>query len=307
MESNFNKIKIYIHTYGCQMNFHDSEKIKTLLTKNGYSITNSKEEADFIAVNSCSVRKHAEDRAIAFLSSHSYLRKQGKFLCLLGCTANLYGKELLKKYDFIDILCGANNYECLPEMLKTAKRGLCFTGDTEKPFINEPIIAKGNISALVTVTKGCENFCSYCVVPFTRGKLLSRNSESIYIEIESLAGQGVKEVILLGQNVNEYASEAKTGFTELLEKIHGIKEILRIGFLTSHPKDIPDKLLMSFKNLPKLYKHLHLPLQSGSDRVLKLMNRKYTNWQQSRKCLSFHPAEFPLCFPLRPKKGGREQ
>jgi tRNA-2-methylthio-N6-dimethylallyladenosine synthase len=268
--------KIYIKTYGCQMNFYDSEKILSLLREHGYAQANSPEEADFIAVNACSVRQHAEDRALAFLSSHQYLRRQGKFLCLFGCTANLYGKKIQEKYHFIDIVCGANNYQRLPELLKAAKRGVCVTGESEKPFIDQPVIIHDDLHAFVTITKGCENYCTFCVVPFTRGKLVSKNPEDIYREIESLAGQGIKEITLLGQNVNEYRSVSGTGFTELLKKIHNISGILRIGFLTSHPKDVPDELLLSFKNLPKLYKHLHLPLQSAANRILKRMNRRYT-------------------------------
>ncbi|MBN1445613.1 MAG: tRNA (N6-isopentenyl adenosine(37)-C2)-methylthiotransferase MiaB [Candidatus Omnitrophica bacterium] len=268
--------KIYIKTYGCQMNFYDSEKIKALMVKKGYGIADSPGEADFIAVNACSVRKHAEDRAMAFLSSHMPLRKKGARLCLLGCTANLYGEDILKKHPFIDIVCGAGNYERLPEMLGNTKRKTCSAGESENPFIEDPVIACGDISAFVTVTKGCENYCSYCVVPFTRGKLASRKPSDIYAEVRSLAGRGVKEIVLLGQNVNEYGKDSEARFTDLLEKIHNIEGILRIWFLTSHPKDIPDELLLSFKNLPKLYRHLHLPLQSGSDRLLLLMNRRYT-------------------------------
>ncbi len=258
------------------MNFYDSEKILALLKEHGYAQTDSPEEADFIAVNACSVRQHAEDRAIAFLSSHQYLRREGKFLCLFGCTANLYGKRLQEKYHFIDIVCGANNYHRLPELLETSKRGVCVTGESEQPFIDLPVIVRGDLHAFVTITKGCENYCTFCVVPFTRGKLVSKNPEDIYKEIESLTGQGIREIILLGQNVNEYRSITGMGFTELLEKIHNINGILRIGFLTSHPKDIPDELLLSFKYLPKLYKHLHLPIQSASNRILKRMNRRYT-------------------------------
>ncbi len=258
------------------MNFYDTEKILALLEKHGYSPVKSPEEADFVAVNTCSVRQHAEDRAVAFLSSHQYLRKQGKFLCMLGCTANLYGEKLLQKYPFIDIVCGAGNYERLPELLRNRKRKVWVTGDSTHPFIDIPVANSGNVSAFVTVTKGCENFCSYCVVPFTRGKLKSKSPETIYEEIKKLVEQGVKEIVLLGQNVNEYGNDTGIRFTEILEKIASFEGILRLWFLTSHPKDMPDELMASFKNMPKLYKHLHLPLQSGSDRMLKLMNRKYT-------------------------------
>ncbi len=258
------------------MNFYDTEKILALLERRGYTRANSPQEADFIAVNTCSVRQHAEDRALAFLSSNIPLGRQGKFLCLFGCTANLYGKDALKKHKYIDIVCGAGNYERLPGIFDSAKRKVCITGEENYPFIDTPVSGGDNISEFVTVTKGCENFCSYCVVPFTRGKLVSKRPHSIYCEIEELVKRGVKEIILLGQNVNEYRGDDSTSFVELLEKIHGINGILRLWFLTSHPKDIPDELLASFGRLAGLYKHLHLPLQSGSDRILKLMNRKYT-------------------------------
>ncbi len=258
------------------MNFCDTEKILALLESHGYRRAQSPEDADIIAVNTCSVRQHAEDRAIAFLSSHMPLRRQGKFLCLLGCTANLYGNKILEKHRFIDAVCGAGNYERLPEIFENLPKNACITGESEMPFINRPVRAAGNVSAFVTITKGCENFCSYCVVPFTRGKLACKTPAEVYEEIKELSHQGVKEVFLLGQNVNEYGKGMNTTFTQLLEEIHEIAGINRIGFLTSHPKDIPDELLACFKNLPKLYKHLHLPLQSGSDRILKLMNRRYT-------------------------------
>lgn len=257
------------------MNFYDTEKILALLQRHGYEPVQTPEEADFIGVNTCSVRQHAEDRALAFLRSQIPLKKQGKSLCLLGCTANLYGRDILKKHPHIDIVCGAANYKHLPELLAENKRRVCLTGESIHPFIDEPVRVGNSISEFVTITKGCENFCSYCVVPFTRGKLVSKEPDTIYQEILQLAEQGVKEVILLGQNVNEYRSGTTT-FTELLEKIHHIEGIVRLWFLTSHPKDIPDELLTSFSRFPKLYKHLHLPLQSGSDRILKLMNRRYT-------------------------------
>ena len=259
------------------MNFYDSEKIKALLVKNGYEIVGSPEKSDIIAVNTCSVRKHAEDRALSFLSSYKHLKKEGKILCLLGCTASLYREEIYRKYDFIDVVCTPDNYNKLNEILKISDRErVCITEESKNPFISENLIADGGVSSFVTITKGCENFCSYCVVPFTRGKLISKNSEDIYREVEYLVEKGIREVILLGQNVNEYGRDTGKDFSALLEKIHNIKDLVRLGFLTSHPKDIRDTLIHNFAELPKLYKYLHLPLQSGSDRILELMNRKYT-------------------------------
>ncbi|MCX8082613.1 MAG: tRNA (N6-isopentenyl adenosine(37)-C2)-methylthiotransferase MiaB [bacterium] len=271
---------IYIKTYGCQMNLYDSEKIKALLIKNGYEIVDKPEDADIIAVNTCCVRKHAENRALSFLSSYKYLKKKGKIFCILGCISSLYKEDIYKKNAFINVICSPDNYNQLPEILKISdKEKICITEENNSPFISEYILTDGNVSSFITVTKGCENFCSYCVVPFTRGKLISKRSEDIIKEIGYLVEKGVREVILLGQNVNEYGKDINENFPSLLDKIHSIKEIVRMGFITSHPKDIQDALIFSFKNLPKLYKYLHLPLQSGSDRILKLMNRKYTLMQ----------------------------
>ncbi|MCM8830385.1 MAG: MiaB/RimO family radical SAM methylthiotransferase, partial [Candidatus Omnitrophica bacterium] len=269
--------KVYIKTYGCQMNFYDSEKIKTLLIKNGYEIVECAEKSDIIAVNTCSVRKHAENRALSFLSSYKYLKKKGKVLCLLGCTASLYKEDIYKNYDFIDVVCTPDNYNKLPDILKTFDKGkICITKENKNPFISEGPIIDGDVSCFVTITKGCENFCSYCVVPFTRGKLMSKYPEDIYREVETLVDKGIKEIILLGQNVNEYGKDIGENFTSLVARIHSINGLLRLGFITSHPKDIQDTFLFLFKELPKLYKYLHLPVQSGSDRILRLMNRKYT-------------------------------
>lgn len=269
--------KFYIKTYGCQMNFYDSEKIKALLIKNGYKIVNTPEEADIIAANTCCVRKHAENRALSFLSSYKHLKKNRKIFCLLGCIAGLYKEDIYKKYDFIDVVCSPDNYNKLPSILQCSEKGKIYlVEENDNPFISEHLLADGHISSFVTITKGCENFCSYCVVPFTRGKLISKKQEDIYREVEYLVERGIREVILLGQNVNEYGRDIGENFPSLLAKIHDIKGLVRLGFITSHPKDIQDKLISAFKELPKLYKYLHLPIQSGSDRILKLMNRYYT-------------------------------
>ena len=267
--------RFYIKTYGCQMNDYDSAKLEALLLKHGYSRAEEPEDADYIIANTCSVRKSAEDRAFAFLSTQKPLRKKGTKICLLGCMANLYGPDLLKKHRFLDIVCGPNNYKDLPEILEKGGRQ-SFTGDSADPFLEVFHPPDSSLSACITVTKGCENFCSYCVVPFTRGKLASRPPETILKEIEWLSEKGVREITLLGQNVNEYGRGTETDFSSLLEKVQSIGGITRIGFTTSHPKDIPEKLIGLFKTMPRLYKHLHLPMQSGSDRILALMNRKYT-------------------------------
>ena len=267
--------KFYIRTYGCQMNDYDSVKLTSMLEIHGYKKTDVPEDADYIIANTCSVRKNAEDRAFAFLSSQKPLKQQGKIICLFGCIANLYGDQIFKRYKFIDIVCGPNNYNNIPEIFNIGKKG-CFIGENQQPFIDALSLTDKTIAGNITVTKGCENFCSYCVVPFTRGKLISKCPETICREIKHMVERGTREITLLGQNVNEYGKDIGTNFIELLEKVHSIDGLLRIGFTTSHPKDIPDELIALFKKLPKLYKHLHLPIQSGSDKILKLMNRKYT-------------------------------
>ncbi|MCX7916871.1 MAG: tRNA (N6-isopentenyl adenosine(37)-C2)-methylthiotransferase MiaB [bacterium] len=270
--------RYYIKTYGCQMNFYDSERLKTLLNKEGFSEVKDLETADFIIVNTCSVRKHAEDRAISFLESLKS-SKNKKVFCLVGCTPSLYKEEIFERFDFIDIICGPNSYKKFVNTLKEYSGGKIGLFEEDEILYQEtlvPYIEKGKITSFVSITKGCENFCSYCVVPYTRGKLISKPINIIIEEIKILIDKGVKEIFLIGQNVNEYGKDIGENFIDLLIRIHDFDEILRIGFLTSHPKDISDDLINLFKKLPKLYKHLHLPLQSGSDKILKLMNRKYT-------------------------------
>ncbi len=268
--------RVFLRTFGCQMNSCDSEKLIALLKKEGYEQTLNPREADYIIVNTCSVRKHAEDRAMAFIRSLKNIRgKREKVLCLAGCMANLYKEELLKEHSFLDIVCGPNHYKELPQILKEGGR-VCRTGDNESPFIESGKAFAGTVSASVSITKGCENFCSYCIVPFTRGSLVSKTSSQIMEEIQDLADRGIREITLLGQNVNEYGTDTGESFTRLLEDINNIQGVERFGFLTSHPKDIPDRLVQALKHLSKLYKHLHLPVQSGSDRILQLMNRRYS-------------------------------
>ncbi|HOK56660.1 MAG TPA: tRNA (N6-isopentenyl adenosine(37)-C2)-methylthiotransferase MiaB [bacterium] len=271
--------KFFIKTYGCQMNFYDSERLRALLKRENFIEVSIPEEADYIIVNTCSVRKHAEDRAISFLSSLKNFKNNKKF-CLVGCTPSLYREEIFKRYDFVDIICGPNSYKKFVEVLKNnfydKKIGI-FQEDMD--LFNEillPEIRGSSVSSFISITKGCENFCSYCVVPYTRGKLISKPVGIILEEIKKLVEKGIKEVILLGQNVNEYGKDNGENFVELLTKVHNIDGLLKIGFLTSHPKDISTDLINLFSELPKLYKHLHLPLQSGSNKILKLMNRKYS-------------------------------
>lgn len=264
--------KFFIKTYGCQMNFYDSDILKKILIENGFIESLSLEESDIIIVNTCSVRKHAEDRIFSFINSIKNI-KNNKIFCLVGCTPSLYKEEIFKKIDFVDIICGPNSYKKFVDVLKDYQGGKIGIFDEDDDLFEEPFIPERN--NFVTITKGCENFCSYCVVPYARGKLISKPVNVIIEEIKSLVNKGIKEIFLIGQNVNEYGKDKGENFIKLLYKVHEIEGVLRIGFLTSHPKDISDELIECFSYLPKLYKHLHLPLQSGSNKILKLMNRKY--------------------------------
>ncbi|MCM8785106.1 MAG: tRNA (N6-isopentenyl adenosine(37)-C2)-methylthiotransferase MiaB [Candidatus Omnitrophica bacterium] len=259
------------------MNFYDSERLKFLLIKEGFKESDNLEEADYIIVNTCSVRKQAENRSISFLNSIKNFKNNKKF-CMVGCTPELYKEDIFKKYDFIDIICGPNSYKKFVEYLKIYKEGKISIFEQDEDFFSEviPPLTTKKISSFISIMKGCENFCSYCVVPYVRGKLVSKPVKIIIEEIKKVVEDGVKEIFLIGQNVNEYGKDIKENFVDLLYKIHNIEGIYRIGFLTSHPKDIPDELIDCFVNLPKLYKHLHLPIQSGSNKILKLMNRNYT-------------------------------
>jgi tRNA-2-methylthio-N6-dimethylallyladenosine synthase len=259
------------------MNFYDSNKLRKFLNEEGFFEVDSPEDADILIINTCSVRKHAEDRSFSFLSSIKNI-KNNKIFCIVGCTPSIYKDKIFEKLDFVDIICGPNSYKKFVSILKNYSVGkISIFEEDENLFneVNEPEI-KGKTSSFVTITKGCENFCSYCVVPYARGKLVSKPENVIINEIKILVDRGVKEIFLIGQNVNEYGKDTGKNFVELLYKVHEITGILRIGFLTSHPKDISDDLINSFSELPKLYKHLHLPLQSGSNKILNLMNRKYT-------------------------------
>jgi tRNA-2-methylthio-N6-dimethylallyladenosine synthase len=269
--------KYFIKTYGCQMNFYDSNKLRKFLNEEGFFEVDSPEDADILIINTCSVRKHAEDRAFSFLNSIKNI-KNNKIFCVVGCTPSIYKDKIFEKLDFVDIICGPNSYKKFVSILKNYSGGkISIFEEDENLFneVNEPEI-KEKTTSFVTITKGCENFCSYCVVPYARGKLVSKLENVIIDEIKILVDRGVKEIFLIGQNVNEYGKDIGKNFVGLLYKVHEITGILRIGFLTSHPKDISDDLINSFSELPKLYKHLHLPLQSGSNKILNLMNRKYT-------------------------------
>lgn len=273
------KTTFFIETYGCQMNKNDTELISAILFKNGFIQSSNPENSDIIMINTCSVREHAEIRAIGRINALSGLKKKfpEKKLGIIGCMAQRLGQDLLKSNPSIDFIVGPDEYRKLPEIIKYSNNKPLVTTEFHPDETYESILpAKNNrISSYVTITRGCNNFCSYCIVPYTRGRERSRNRKNIIEEIKHTLNTGKQEIILLGQNVNSYF-DGKYNFSDLLRKICRIREIKRIRFMTSHPKDLTDDILYAMRDEDKICPHLHLPVQSGSTRILSLMNRKYT-------------------------------
>ncbi|HOL67986.1 MAG TPA: tRNA (N6-isopentenyl adenosine(37)-C2)-methylthiotransferase MiaB, partial [bacterium] len=273
------KKKVFIRTFGCQMNDVDSERLLARLEKAGFLPAERPENADILIVNTCSVRAHAEQRGLGYLCSLKHLKNSGRIFCLIGCTASLYGQELVEKYPFIDLVCSPGRLPEFPDLLAQAEKGsrVVATGEGGWPFLQDLPQLSDQVTASLYVTRGCSNFCSYCVVPFTRGRLVSRPKKEIVDEVKHLTEQGVREITLLGQNVNQYGADLPDGhsFVKLLCEVHEISGVSRLRFLTSHPKDVPRELLLAFRDLPKLYRHFHLPVQAGSSKILKAMGRGY--------------------------------
>ena len=256
------------------MNAHDSEKIAGILKAEGYTETANAEDADLIVFNTCSIRQKAEQKFRSELGRIKLLKTKNPLLkiAVAGCIAQQKGRDILKRSPHVDYVFGPQNIHKLSGML-TTNAMVCIEDNPEIQHMNLPAERRENVKAWVSIMYGCNNFCSYCIVPYTRGRERSRPSQNIYEEIHELAEKGFKEVTLLGQNVNSYHSD--TDFPGLLRKIDTIKGVERIRFVTSHPRDLSDELISCIKELPKICEHIHLPLQSGSDRILTLMNRGY--------------------------------
>lgn len=281
--------KVYIETYGCQMNFADSEVIASILGKAGYGMAEEAGEADFILINTCAIRDNAEQRVRHRVRELRALqsRRQGLRVGVLGCMAERLQSRLMAEEDNVSFVCGPDAYRRLPEMLAQVRRGQKVAevelSTTETYADIEPVRLAGNgISAYISIMRGCQNYCAYCVVPYTRGRERSRDPETIVRETRTLFGQGYREVTLLGQNVNSYRWE-EVGFPELMDRVASIDPLLRVRFATSHPKDLSDRLLEVMASHPNICRCIHLPVQSGSNRMLKLMNRRYTvEWYLDR-------------------------
>ncbi|MEB2354441.1 MAG: tRNA (N6-isopentenyl adenosine(37)-C2)-methylthiotransferase MiaB [Ignavibacteriales bacterium] len=271
---------VYIETYGCQMNVADTEIVLGILKKQGYKVTDKPENADVVLLNTCSVRDNAEQRIYGRIGNLKTLKysKPGLVLGILGCMAERLKKDLIENKKVVDLVVGPDEYRRLPEYIDTA-----FNGDkgigvklsrTETYDDIEPYREDG-LSAWISVMRGCDKFCTFCVVPFTRGRERSRSLTSIITELEDLSKRGFKDVSLLGQNVNSYLDD-KNDFADLLAAAAKVDPAMRIRFTTSHPQDISDKLLNTIAEYPNLCSYIHLPVQSGSNRILELMNRTYT-------------------------------
>jgi len=281
-------MKIYIKTFGCQMNKHDSEAVLGLLMNHGYELTKNRNEADVFLVNTCSVRKHAEDKVYSMLGELRKLKKKNKHdsvVGVIGCMAQKDKNEIFKRSSNVDFVCGTHNFHKIPEIIESVikeKTKINQTDMGKQVFVSPTLSSRENkSSAWVSIMRGCDNFCSYCIVPYVRGREVSRPPENIIQEVEELAHAGYKEITLLGQNVNSYGKglNENVNFSDLLEQVHRIEGIERIQFVTSHPKDISLKLIDAVVNLEKVSRYLHFPLQSGSDKILRLMNRGYTRSQ----------------------------
>lgn len=275
-----------ILTYGCQMNEHDSEKIGGMLTSIGYEETDDEKNADFVIFNTCLIRENAELKVYGKLGEIKGLKRNKPDMLVAVCGCMMQKEEtrkrLLQKFSFVDIIFGTNTIQELPGLIYDVeinkKKSVDIIDNTELIYENMPKMRKFKYKALVNITYGCNNFCTYCVVPYVRGREKSREPNEIINEVKALAQDGCKEITLLGQNVNSYGSnlENKFTFAELLYELNKIDGIERIRFMTSHPKDLTDDLIMAIKECDKVCNHVHLPVQAGSNEILRRMNRKYT-------------------------------
>ena len=276
--------KFYIETYGCQMNVADSEVVAAILTDKGFQHTKDKNEADLILVNTCSVRENAEQRVRGRVQGFSEIRKRNPrlLIAVMGCMAERLGEKLFEEEKNVNIVVGPDAYMDLPLLIEKASRG---ENETYKDICPSRIDETA-ISGFVSIMRGCNNFCTYCIVPYTRGRERSRSPHSIVSEVIDLQRKGYKEVTLLGQNVNSYLykdENKEVDFPGLLELVARTVPGMRIRFATSHPKDMSDRTLETIARWPNICKAIHLPVQSGSNSVLKDMNRKYTReWYLDR-------------------------
>ncbi len=294
--------KLYLESYGCQMNFSDSEIVASILTDQGYTTTRNAEEADVILMNTCSIRENAEQRVRNKLSQYNKRKKVNPSLVIgiLGCMAERLKKELLEQEKLVDLVAGPDSYRDLPHLIQEVESGqkavnVLLSREETYADIAPVRLGLGGITAFISIMRGCDNMCSFCVVPFTRGRERSRDPESIVKEAQELFDNGYREVTLLGQNVDSYkwnitkkgeiidTTQPTVTFANLMEMVANVNPKLRIRFSTSHPKDMTDDVLHVMAKYDNLCKYIHLPVQSGSTEVLKRMNRGYSReWYLNR-------------------------
>ena len=277
--------KFYLETFGCQMNVHDSEKVIGTLISEGYRQVETVEEADLVLYNTCSIRDKAEQKVFHRLADYKKYQKQGKVFGVLGCVAQQEGEKIFERAPYVSMVCGSASYRNLPQMLVQIEAGnRHVTGlddrQTDECFETEFTSRTNPHRGYITIIEGCDKFCAYCVVPFTRGKERSRTSDSVLAEARQMADLGYSEIQLLGQNVNSYKDPAgKKSFAELLAAVGEVPGIRRVRFTTSHPRDFGRDIVDAIDAVPSLCNHVHLPVQSGSTRVLDAMQRLYTREQ----------------------------
>ena len=307
--------KVYIKTFGCQMNEYDSDKMADVLgAAQGFEPTDDPEQADLILFNTCSVREKAQEKVFSDLGRVKHLKKKGVLIGVGGCVASQEGAAIIQRAPYVDVVFGPQTLHRLPEMLKARERLDKPQVDISFPEIEKfdhlPPARVEGASAFVSIMEGCSKYCSYCVVPYTRGEEVSRPFEDVLVEVAGLAAQGVKEVNLLGQNVNAYRgkmadSDEIADFALLLEYVADIPGIERIRYTTSHPNEFTQRLIDAYAKIPKLVSHLHLPVQHGSDKILSAMKRGYTSLEYKstiRKLRAVRPnlslsSDFIVGFP----------
>ena len=296
---------VYIETFGCQMNVNDSERILSMLADIGYRAVRKPAEADMILLNTCSVRGGAEEKVYRRLENLAVLKRSNKRLIIGvgGCVAQQEGEQLLERLPCLDLVFGTHNLHLLNDMVLDAERGerrseTTFIDNSRRLDLFPAIKGTARASSFVTVMQGCDNYCSYCIVPYVRGPEISRRSPEILEEVRRLAESGVKEISLLGQNVNSYGLKGtgEPSFPELIRQVATIDGISRIRFFTSHPKDMSGELIACFADIPQLCGHVHLPAQSGSNDVLNRMNRGYTREQYLGKIRALREARHDIVF-----------
>src|SRR5450631_855927 len=290
----------YIETFGCQMNFHDSEKVVGTLIYEGYQQVEREVDADLIVYNTCSIRDKAEQKVFHRLDDFKKLHKQGKRFAVLGCVAQQEGEKIFERAPYVSLLAGSASYRNLPAMLVQLESGANrITGlddrQTDLTFDTEFTARSNPHRGYITIIEGCDKFCAYCVVPYTRGKERSRTSDSVLAEARRMADSGYTEIQLLGQNVNSYMDpEGKQTFAELLASVGQVPGIRRVRFMTSHPRHFTREIVQAIETYPTLCDHVHLPVQSGSSDVLRRMNREYTREQYLERISWIKDAKRPI-------------